>query len=73
MSMKAQAKLAVPDVERPDAPMRAATGRPSVDAQLAANDELVSKKRETAENPLWAINVAMAGFFIVTALVMMFS
>jgi hypothetical protein len=31
------------------------------------------KKRDTPENPLWVINIAMATFFIVTALVLMIS
>ena len=30
-------------------------------------------KRESKENPLWVINIAMAAFFVVVALVMMTS
>jgi hypothetical protein len=31
------------------------------------------EKRDTTENPLWVINIAMAAFFITAALVMMAS
>ena len=61
--MKAQAKLSDHAVKPPD----------TFDARVAANDELEGQRRETTENPLWVINIAMAAFFIVAALVMMTS
>jgi hypothetical protein len=41
---------------------------------MAANDDLGrDEKYEKVPNPLWAINIAMAAFFISAALIMMFS
>ena len=38
---------------------------------MQAPDEPRGRKRDRPENPLWVINIAMAAFFIVAALVMM--
>lgn len=71
--MKAQAKIPDQDVTQQDYSVRAPTSPPAVDARAAANDELQGQKPRAPENPLWAINIAMAAFFIVAALVMMTS
>ena len=71
--MKAQVKIPDSAVQRPVGQERAPASPPAVDARVAANDELHTSKRHAPENPLWAINIAMAAFFIVTALVMMTS
>ena len=71
--MKAPAKIPVHTTDQAHTSMRAPAGSPSIDARVAANDEVQSKTRDTPENPLWAINVAMAAFFVVAALVMMTS
>jgi hypothetical protein len=45
-----------------------------IEPTAAANDELPGQPEPaTHENPLWVINIAMAAFFIVTGLVMMFT
>jgi len=69
--MKAPAKIPVHTADQAHTTMRAPAGSPSIDVRVAANDEMPGKQRDTSENPLWAINVAMAAFFIVAALVMM--
>lgn len=71
--MKAQAKNSDHDVKQQDYSVRAPTISPATDARAAANDELEGQKPRATENPLWAINIAMAAFFIVAALVMMTS
>ena len=71
--MKAQAKLSDHAVKPPDTSVSVPAHRPAIDARAAANDELEGQRRETTENPLWVINIAMAAFFIVAALVMMTS
>lgn len=44
------------------------------DSARPVADELVrDEKHDKAPNPLWVINIAMAAFFIVAALVTMFS
>lgn len=70
--MKAQAKMPDPSFKRGDS-TPAPASPPAIEVRLAANDELHRRKNHTPENPLWIINIAMAGFFIVTGLVMMLS
>jgi hypothetical protein len=54
--------------------MRVPPNPPAIDSQVAANDDVVRDERyEKVPNPLWAINIAMAAFFISAALIMMFS
>lgn len=70
--MKARAKVSN-HAKRPHPSVRAQASPVAIHARPAANDELKDEKREKPENPLWVINVAMAAFFFVTALVMMIS
>ena len=68
--MKAQPRTPDPAT----APGHAPASHPAIEPRAAANDdELHGAKRDRPENPLWVINIAMAAFFIVTALVMMTS
>ena len=72
--MKSQPVTPQPDIERPGAAMRVPPNLPAIDARVAANDDLArDEKYEKVPNPLWAINIAMAAFFISAALIMMFS
>jgi len=71
--MKARAKISDHAVGPREASMRVVASPPATHARAAANDELDREKRDTSENPLWVINIAMAAFFIVAALVMMTS
>jgi hypothetical protein len=73
-NMKSQPVISKPDIERPSAAMRVPPNPPATDSQVAANDDLArDEKYEKVPNPLWAINIAMAAFFISAALIMMFS
>jgi len=72
--MKSQPVIPKPHIEQPGAAMRVPPNPPANDSRVAANDDLVrNEKYEKAPNPLWAINIAMAAFFISAALIMMFS
>lgn len=71
--MESRARVAEPTTDQPQTSLRAPPGPPAVETRAAANEEPETTKRRTAENPLWAINVAMGAFFIVTALVLMLS
>lgn len=72
--MKSQPMSPKPDIEQPGAAMRVPPNPPATDSRIAANDELVrNEKYEKVPNPLWVINIAMAAFFISTALIMMLS
>jgi hypothetical protein len=72
--MKSQPVTPKPHIEQPGATMRVPPKPPAIDSQVAANDDLARDERyEKVPNPLWAINIAMAAFFISAALIMMFS
>lgn len=71
--MKAQPRLPDPAVIREDPSLRGAVVPSTVDERAAANDDARNERRRSRENPLWVINIAMAAFFIVTALVIMFT
>ncbi len=72
--MKSQPVIPKPDMEQPGAIMRVPPNPPAIDSQVAANDDLArDEKYDKVPNPLWAINIAMAAFFISAALIMMFS
>jgi hypothetical protein len=72
--MKTQPVIPKLDIEQPGATMRVPPSPPAIDSQVAANDDLArDEKYEKVPNPLWAINIAMAAFFISAALIMMFS
>ena len=72
--MKSQPVIPTPDTGQPDATMRVPPAPPAIDSQVAANDDLVrDETHEKVPNPLWAINIAMAAFFVSAALIMMFS
>jgi hypothetical protein len=72
--MKSQPVIPKPAIEQPGATMRVPPNPPAIDSQVAANDDVVRDERyEKVPNPLWAINIAMAAFFISAALIMMFS
>jgi hypothetical protein len=71
--MKSQPVIPIPDAEQRSA-MRVPPDPPAIDSRVAANDDLArDEKYERVPNPLWAINIGMAAFFISAALVMMFS
>ena len=70
--MKSQPVIPKPDI--PGATLRVPPNPPAVDSRVAANDDLVGDAtHEKVPNPLWAINIAMAAFFISAAFIMMFS
>jgi hypothetical protein len=72
--LKSQPVIPKPDIEKPGATMRVPPSPPATDSQVAANDDLSrDEEYEKVPNPLWAINIAMAAFFISAALIMMFS
>jgi hypothetical protein len=72
--MKSQPVIPKPAVEQQGATMRVPPNPSAIDTQVAANDDLSrDEKYEKVPNPLWAINVAMAAFFISAALILMFS
>lgn len=72
--MKSQPVIPKPTIEQPGATMRVPPSPPTIDSRMAANDDLGrDEKYEKVPNPLWAINIAMAAFFISAALIMMFS
>lgn len=71
--MKTQVKISEHAAEAPAPHMNVPRGSSAIDVRAAANEELKSQKRDTTENPLWVINIAMAAFFIVTGLVIMTS
>lgn len=51
------------------APLHERVDPPSTPGMPAANDDTTSSPPEHRLNPLWAVNVAMAAFFLVAALV----
>lgn len=72
--MKPQPVIPKPDIEQPGTAMPVPPNPPAIDSQVAANDDHArDEKYEKVPNPLWAINIAMAAFFISAALIMMFS
>ena len=72
--MKSQTVITKPDIEQSGAAIRVPPNPPAIDSQVAANDDLArDEKYEKVPNPLWAINIAMAAFFISAALILMFS
>ena len=72
--MKSKPVISKPGIEQPGATMRVPPSPPAIDSPVAANDDLVpDESHEKVPNPLWAINTAMAAFFISAALIMMFS
>jgi hypothetical protein len=71
--MKARVKISEPAAGPLEDSMPVPVSLVATDARAAANDGLASEKRDTPENPLWVINIAMAVFFSVAALVMMVS
>jgi hypothetical protein len=72
--MKSQPVIPKPDIEQRGTAMRVPPDPPATDSRVAANDDPVpDEDYEKVPNPLWAINIAMAAFFISAALVMMFS
>ena len=70
--MTALVKIAGAEAARRNASARESTTH-DMPTRAAANDESHPPKRDTPENPLWVINIAMAAFFTVAALVMMTS
>ena len=52
------------------APAHERVNRASTPGMPPANDDARSGPPERQPNPLWAVNVAMAAFFLVAALVM---
>ena len=72
--MKSQPVIPKPDIEQPGTAMPVPPNPPAIDSQVAANDDHArDEKYEKVPNPLWAINIAMAAFFISAALITMLS
>ena len=72
--MKSKPVIPESHVEQEGVARRVPLDPPAIDSRAAANDDLARlEKDEKGPNPLWVINIAMAAFFIVAALVMMFS
>ncbi len=72
--MKSRSMIPKADIELPGAAMRVPPNPPEIDSKVAANDDHArDEKYEKIPNPLWAINIAMAAFFISAALIMILS
>jgi len=72
--MKSLPVIPKPDGAQPGATTLVPASPPAVDSRAAANDDRMrEEEHEKVPNPLWAINAAMAAFFIAAALIMMFS
>lgn len=72
--MKFQPANPNPDIARSGAAIRVPPIPAAIDSRAAANDGLVrDEERDKSPDPLWIVNIAMAAFFISTALIMMFS